>query len=408
MRRAAALGLVILLAGLTALALLAPWPVAAGLTLLAVPLLRTGRRAFVLLAATSLLVNALLLALVLPGPRALDLGPVALGLDGALRGLAGGVRLTAALGANLAILAWVGAARLLDGLRLPARPTAMLGAVALSAHDVGADFRRLRTARLLDGGWPAGRWARARAAAALVPHLMLAAHRRARTRREALRLAGHDTPAWFVPVVAVAALAAAGRMAFLALPNVALTYVVVFLGGLLFGPLAGALGAALGMLVTDLLLTGLYVPALVNVPAMSLLGLAGALLRRVDFDGPTRAERVAGLVLAASLGVLGTFAFSAAADLATWVLVAGAEPGALAPLLLAGLAFNLLPAAVNGTLFAAAVGPTVRAFRAAGPGGRPPARTPAPASSTEAAPPGARASAPPQDPTPEPAPWQAP
>lgn len=365
MNRAAALGVLALLAAATALALLAPWPVLALMTVGALPLLRKGRAGYAAFVATTLAINALLLALILPGPRALDLGPLTLGLDGAWKGLTGGLRLTAALGANLALLGLVGAARLLDGLRLPAPATALLAAVVLSAHDVAADFQRLRTARLLEGQWPRPRMARAREAARLLPLLVLHAHRRATQRRDALRLIGHATPPWFVPVVAVAALAAAGRLAFLALPNVALTYVVVFLGGLLFGPLVGMLGAALGMAITDFLLTGLFPLGFVNVPAMALLGLAGGLLQRIDFDGPTRSEKIAGAALAASLGIAGTFLFSAASDLLTWLLVTGAEPNALLPMILAGLAFNVLPALLNGALFALSVGPTVRAFRAA-------------------------------------------
>lgn len=354
MNRAAALAILALLALVTVAALVGPWWLLLAMTLAAFPLLAHGRGAYALFVGTSLAINAALLWLAFGS------------VEGAWRGFVGGLKLTAVLGGNLAVLSRVGGARLVDGLRLPPAATALLAAVVLSAHDVGADFRRLRSARLLEGAWPQRRLARVWGSARLLPPLMLAAHRRAKNRRDALRLAGHDVRPWFVPVVAVAALAAAGRLAFLALPNVALTYVVVFLGGLLFGPLAGAAGAALGMAVTDFLLTGFYPGGFVNVPAMALLGLAGGGLRRVGFDGPTRSDRVAGAAFAATAGVLGTFVFSAAADLLTWLLVAGAAPEALLPILLAGLAFNVVPALTNGVLFAVAVGPTVRAFRVAG------------------------------------------
>lgn len=370
MRRAVAWGLLALLAAVTAAALLAPLAALAAMALGALLLLRERRGLYLAFAAVSLPVNVVLLALIVPTGEQLALGPVALGSDGAVQGLAGGLRLLAAMGLNLALLSRVGAARLLDGLGLPARATSLLAAILLAAQDVGRDFERLRTARRLDGAWPEGRLARAREAARLLPALMLGAHRRAATRREALRLAGHDTAPWFVPLVAVAALAAAGRLALLAFPNVALTYVVAFLGGILFGPWIAAGGAFLGMTLTDFLLTGLYPAAFVNAPAMALLGLLGGALRWVDFDGRTRADRAAGVAIAASVGIGATFLFSLAADSLTWLLLYRATPAAWLPMAIAGLAFNVLPALVNGALFAASVTPTVRAFRAAREGAR--------------------------------------
>ncbi|MEA3200219.1 MAG: hypothetical protein QOE90_1647 [Thermoplasmata archaeon] len=330
------------LAGATLAALLCPWPVAAALLAAA---LAAGpqRRLLALFAAPALVVNALVVALV-GGSWA----------EGAI----GGLRLAAAVGVNLALLGRVGAARLAEGLRLPPRATAWAAAILLAAHDIKSDFERLRLARELEGGWPRGRLARAREAARLLPALTVAAHRRAQARRDALQLAGHAMPAWFVPVVAVAALGAAGRLAFLALPNVALTYAVVFLGGVLWGSAAGALGGALAMLVTDLMLTGFYPPGFVNVPAMALLGLGGAAMRRVDWTGP------AGAMLAASTGIVATFAFSAASDVATWALFLRTGGPSLAALVALGLAFNAIPALANGALFALSVGPCVRAHEA--------------------------------------------
>lgn len=358
MRPLAAWSLLALLAAATLAALLAPWPVAVALGLVALALMPR-RGAFLLFALPALALNAALLQWIEPGAWR--------------EGLVGGARLVAAVGANLALLGRVGAARLADGLRLPPRATAWSAAVLLAAQDVGRDFARLKLAREVDGDWPRGRVARAREAARLLPALVVAAVRRATIRREALRLAGHDTPAAFVPIVAVAGLAAAGRLAFLALPNVALTYVVVFVGGVLFGAWVGAAGGALAMLVTDLALTGLYPPGLVNVPAMALLGLLGGALRRVDWSGSP------GAVLAGAVGIAATFAFSVASDAATWLLLYADRPAALAPLVLVGLAFNVLPALVNGALFATGVGPCVRAF-AAWRGARPPApATPEPA-----------------------------
>lgn len=350
MKRATAVAILASLATATALALLAPWPVAVALALASIVTMRAGRGAFLLFAGTAVAINAAVLAYV---------------GGGWAMGALGGARLAAAAGANLAILSWVRPALLLDALRLAPRVTGLLGAVLLSAQDVARDFARLRDARRLDGEWPRGAISRARAAAALLPHLLLAANRRALVRRDALRLAGHAMPEWFVPLVAVAGLAAAGRLALLALPNVALTYVVVFLGGLLFGPFVAAGGAALAMLLTDFALTGLYPAAFVNVPAMMLVGIAGGLLRGFDFVGGSRTDRIAGAAFAAFFGLALTLLFSVATDALTWALLYRNEPAALGPLVLAGLAFNAIPAVLNALVFGASVQPTVRAFAAA-------------------------------------------
>lgn len=108
------------------------------------------------------------------------------------------------------------------------------------------------------------------------------------------------------------------------------------------------------MFTTDLMLTGLYPAGFVNAPAMAMLGLLGGSLRRVRIDA----------ALAAAIGIIATFLFSAVSDTFTWLILYAAHPAAWAPMVLAGLVFNVLPALVNGALFAAGVTPTVRAFRA--------------------------------------------
>lgn len=324
----------------TALGLLAPWPALVAGTLVGLAAMRERRR-FLAFVAIAVPLNVLILGFAAPP-------------DGWTRGLVGGLRLSAVLALNLAIVSRLGAERLIDGLCLPPRATALLAAIVLAAHDIGRDFARLKDARRLEGEWPRGRLRQARAAAALVPLLVVAAYGRAVVRREALQLAGQPTPPWFVPLVAVAALCAAGRMAFLALPNVALTYVVAFLGGVLFGPVVAAAGALLGMALTDFMLTGLYPGGFVNAPAMALLALVGGALARLRIDP----------ALAAAIGILSTFLFSVAADAFTWLLLYADDASLLGPLILAGLVFNVIPALANGAIFALSVGPTVRAFRA--------------------------------------------
>lgn len=363
MKPAAAWGTVALAALATAAAFLLPPEAALVLLVVAVAGLR---RPGPFLGATAVAValNVAFFALLLPG-RTASLGPLGVSPEGAWRGLVGAVRLAAAAGANLAILTRIPLEPVLDGLRLGRGPTAFLAAVLASAHDLGRDLGRLVDARRLDGAWPRGRLARVRAAAGLLPPLVVVAVRRAQVRRDALRLAGHDTAPRFAALVAVTALAVAGRMAFVALPNVSLTYVLVFLGGLLFGAWTGALAGLLSMALTDVMLTGLQPSPFANAPAMAVVGLLGALVGRLRV-GREHAPAVA--LVAAACGAVATLLFSVLADLLTWLVVPEfrADPATLRPLVVAGLAFNAVSAAVNAVLFAAAVGPVARAAEAAG------------------------------------------
>lgn len=347
--------------------------------LLVASLLVVWKKAHVLMVATGMALYGTILAAVE-------------GIEGLWIGLALAARMAAVFMVNLAILSRAGAVQILDGLRLPGWAVAWPAATLLAARDLADDLRRMHRAAVVDGSWPETRRGRTVAAARLLPSLMVSSARRSQTRREALRLAGHDVGPHFVPIVAVASLAAMGRLALVAVPNVALTYVVVFLGGVIWGPRAGAVGALLAMVLTDLLLSGLAPAAFVNAPAMALIGLAGGLLPRSivhalaarDADRSRGAVRMAGQVAAvstaASLGIVLTLLFSVATDTLTWLVIpeARALPGAWQTLIVAGLAFNALPALVNGILFAITVGPTVRAMDAW--------RTGAPATQAQATP----------------------
>jgi hypothetical protein len=347
---------------------LLPLPAVAALLVLAIGAMRHRRAGFVAFAAFTIALDAALFTVLLPGPGAAHWGPLAVGSTGAWRGAAGGLRIAAVLGCNLAVLSWVPAVRLMDGLGLPRRAAGFLGAVVLAAHDLGRDAARLVLARRLDGQWPAHRLARARAAAALVPPLAVLALRRAHTRADALRLAGIATGPRFAPIVAVTAMALAARMVLAAGANVSLAYVVVFAGGLLFGARVGFWAGVLAMAISDVLLSGLYLAAFANAPAMGLLGMLGGALGRVDFSGTSRADRWAGRFLAASAGIASTLLFSVMSDAVTWMLVPefSGDPGALRALVLAGLAFNAVPAVANAVLFAAVVVPLAGAARHAG------------------------------------------
>lgn len=357
-------GLVALVLGASALAIMGPAPAVFLVLAASAIALRNGRLPFALFAATTILLYAAIVAFVTTTPPTLRLAGHEWSQSGAWEGVVAGARMASVLGANLALLSRVPAPLLVDALRLPRTATLIAGAVLVAANDLAEDHSRLREAQLLDGkdtSPPRGRWAHA---AHFLPALFVAAERRARTRSDALTLSGMPLGGWLVPVLAVAALSAAGRMALLPLPNVKLTYTVVFLAGVVYGARVAFIGGALGMLVTDVMLSGFYPMAFVNVPAMGALALLGAALRRLDFSGASRADRVAGCVFAFAAGVFATLLFSVLADVLTWLVFLHSQPGALVPLLLAGVAFNVLPAIGNGVIFALSVGPVQRTFRA--------------------------------------------
>lgn len=357
MRPIAAWSLVVALTAATAATLLGPWPMVLVLALVAAASVR-GRAGFLLFAALSVAINAALLAWLQPGADPRSLWGITWGLDGLMHGAVGGLRLVAVVGVNLAAVQRAPLAAWLEGLRLGRRPTAFLAAVLMASRDVGRDLDRMRRAQVLDGAWPEGRIDRLRAVAALMPGMLVAAWRRARTRSEALWLAGIRVGPDFAPIVAVTALALAGRLAFVAVPNVALTYVVVFAGGVAFGARVGAWSGAWSMALSDLMLSGLAPAPFANVPAMALLGAAGGLFARLGGQDARTWAAVAGIV--------GTLLFSMLSDVFTWLLVAEFRTS-LALLWIrvaAGLVFNVVPAAANGVLFALVVGPVARAFAA--------------------------------------------
>ncbi|MGB1586851.1 MAG: hypothetical protein ACPHID_07395 [Thermoplasmatota archaeon] len=333
--------LVVVAATILAGSLLLPPAVLAASLLVALASLRRQRITWWIFAATTLLVNALLMWWLADDIR--------LGVDGALR-------LSVLVCANASLAQRIPLAAFLDGLRLGPRPTSFLAAVLLSTRDVGHDAQTLIDVQRLEGRWPRDRIGQARAAARLTPGMFLASTRHARIRQEALRGAGLDVPARFAPILAVTALAIAGRLAFLALPNVALTYAVVFLGGVLFGGRVGFWAGFWAMALTDLALTGLAPTSFVNAPAMGVLGLLGGWSQQLGADRWTQAW-------AAALGIVGTFLFSALTDVATWLMVPEFRTtvGWLQVRILAGLAFNVVPAVTNAVLFAAAILPIQRA-----------------------------------------------
>ncbi len=343
--------ILVLAAAGTIVALLADPLWVAALAVLAFAALQRGHKSMLGFAVMTLAINTALLGWLHPD-----------GLQvGAQAGLVGGLRLVALLTANIAALQIVPPARLLADLHLPRRAEAFLGAILIAAQDIGRDARSIIEAHAARGAWPEKRIAKARVAASLLPLLMVAAHGRATRRAQALRLAGVDVGGRFAPIVAITALAAAGRLALVAFPNISLTFVIVFAGGVALGARVGFWAGFWSMLLTDLMLSGLFLPALVNVPTMALVGALGGAFHGTRWDDRWQARSTA-----ATLGIVATLAWSVATDALSWAIIAERRESLalLQVTVLAGLVFNALPALVNGVLFAAAIGPVGRAFSA--------------------------------------------
>ncbi|MES2156101.1 MAG: DUF6580 family putative transport protein [bacterium] len=360
MKRPVALAFVAIAGALTAASLALAVPIVAAVGIVALAARRKGHLGLLLFAATTMAFDAILFGFVIRQPPLSWLGPVPFSPSAAATGIAVATRLSAAVAVNFALLDRAPATVILDGLRLPRRATAFMAAVVLAAHGVGEDARRVLAAQRLDGR----RKLRPNGVARLLPPLFASGLRRAEIRKDALRLAGMDTNASFAPVIAVAAVAAAARLAF-TVANISPTYAIVFLGGVLFGPRVGMWAGALAMATTDVMLTGLLPASFVNVPAMALLGLLGGVLRGLDWTGPSRLDAWSARLTAAAAGFCATMLFSLASDAVTWLMLPEARgaPGGLSALVVGGLLFNLIPAYANAVMFAAATPATVRAWR---------------------------------------------
>ncbi len=348
------------LVGLTVLAFQAPVVILAWLAVMMSFQGRFGlgkaRTGFLWFVGISLVFNTVLLGFVSPGTG--TIGPLSFGIEGAIRGAMGAIRLAAVVGVNLAWLQEENVAAVLDGLRLPRSATVFLAAILIAVQDVGRDFSRMVEGRRMMGTWPEGRLNRVRAAAQLVTPLMVASLERARVRKDALQVARLPVPKMFVPIVALTALALAGRMALLAVPNVSLVAVVVFVAGLVFGPAVAIWVAILSMGISDLLLSGVVPSGFVNVPAMAMIGLLGGILRRVNFSGTP------GRAMAAIVGFTATIGFSVVADVGDWLLIPEfrGDTAYLRARIAAGLIFNIVPAVLHAVLFALVCGPVQQIF----------------------------------------------
>jgi energy-coupling factor transport system substrate-specific component len=149
-------------------------------------------------------------------------------------------------------------------------------------------------------------------------------------------------------VATLAAVAALGRDAFVALPEVKPITAMTFVVGYALGPLPGFAVGALGMLASNFVLgQGPYTPW--QMAAWGLVGLAGAALGALS---RRRLGRV-GLALACALAALGAKEIM---NLYTWTIGASHTPAALLAAAAGALPFDVVDV-VSSFLFALAFAP---------------------------------------------------
>jgi energy-coupling factor transport system substrate-specific component len=149
-------------------------------------------------------------------------------------------------------------------------------------------------------------------------------------------------------VATLAAVAALGRDAFVALPDVKPITAMTFVVGYALGPLPGFSVGALGMLVSNILLgQGPYTPW--QMAAWGLVGLAGAALGRLSGRRLTRVP----LALSCALAALGAKEIM---NVYTWTIGASHTPAAFLALAGTALPFDVTDM-VATLLFALAFGP---------------------------------------------------
>lgn len=362
-------------------AALAAAPVLLSWALLALP--PRQRTGLLVLHATTLTLGATLYALALPHGPALRIGPALFGLDGLLRGLLAMTRLAAFLSLCALATHYIPARSLLPLVSQNAFLSYVAGSLIRLVPTLRQDARRIREAQALRGLEVRPSLRGLRNGLALLVPLLVSTLRRAREQARSLRLAGlapglpqdaHRTSLRWAIVPALAALAIAGRLALVSLPNISLSFFVLFLAGVAYGPRVGALVGLLSRLGSDLVLTGLNPVFLAMAPVDAFLGaLAGWIGLLVNFGQRAREPYLHAAILAGTLGWMYTFAFSIAADTSTWLLYSVFLPGLggeastvlWTTLVLAGIAFNVVPAIFNAVVFGTATYPVLRALRAA-------------------------------------------
>lgn len=338
-------------------------------------------------ATTSFLLASFFYAAGGPGPTEVRLGPFGLCGDDFALGLLAAARLVGIFGSFLIGSTFVPTRDLLPYAPSRGLPAYVVGGLLRLAPTLRADAERLRDAQTARGH----RFDRRPSAwLPLIIPLFIGTLRRSREQATALHLAGLATDPvrgeagarahrW-AAIVVLAALAIAGRLALVAWPGVSLSFLVLFMAGVAYGPRVGFLVGALERGATDLALSGLHPVLFIMVPIEALLGaLAGLLGILVDLGQRGRPSAVYVAVVAGAAGAGMTLLFSLAADTAGWMVTRAFLPrldpsaaqAAWAAFVARGLVFNIPSLAFNATLFSITIGPSLRALRNAGVLGRP-------------------------------------
>ncbi len=156
------------------------------------------------------------------------------------------------------------------------------------------------------------------------------------------------SPRMVAVVATLAALAALGRDAFVALPDVKPITAMTLVVGYALGPLPGFAVGAIGMLASNIMLgQGPYTPW--QMAAWGLVGLAGALLGRISH------RRMGRLGLALACAVMALVA-KEIMNIYTWTLGAIHTPSALLATAVAALPFDLTDT-IASFMFGFAFGP---------------------------------------------------
>lgn len=376
----------IALASVALLATPPTWAIPLELGLLAAAQLVLARRARVQLltmSATTLVLGGLVYGFALPAPPQLAWGHARFGFGGALVGLTLTLRLVGLFSVLAIASRFLRFADLYPRLAGNPRLLYFVGAVLRLVPTIRADARRIHEAQRARGHeFKRGLRSAASWLPLLIP-LVTSSLRRTRDQALALRLAGlvpGDGPGgpraafrWAL-IPTLAALAVAGRMVLLNLPNISFSFFIVFISGVAYGRRVGALVGLTSRIASDLLISGLHPVLLAMAPVEALLGWgAGWIGRAANLGQRDREPILSAGLLAGTVGWAYTLAWSVAADTANWLLFSlawsnlpgGAGHVVWLSLVAAGLAFNIPAALFNAALFATSTYPLLRALRAA-------------------------------------------
>jgi len=164
-------------------------------------------------------------------------------------------------------------------------------------------------------------------------------------------------------IIIVVAMGIAGRLAFIWLPNVMLSYFIVAVIAIAYGPVLGSLVGALTMLLTDMLV-GFTPISLFTITGLAIFGLTCGLLGRatgLHRRNWSPLHAVAAAVLGSGLVVV----YSLFTDLGSTLFFIGGGGEFMSKYLLvaaAGLAFNIPSMVFNAALFGLALHPVIRAI----------------------------------------------